>query len=171
MEPHISHITGTHIAYFQLCHRKLWLFAKGIQMEQRSELVAEGKFIEERSYRQRAERWKEIQIEGCKIDYFDPKRGIVREVKKSAKHESAHIAQVKYYLYVLERNGIKVSHGLLEYPRLRETEEVWLQLGDREEIAAWEIRIRALLAQKICPSLEKKTLCKRCAYREFCFVS
>ena len=32
-------ITGTHFNYYQLCHRKLWLFANGINMEQESELV------------------------------------------------------------------------------------------------------------------------------------
>lgn len=25
--------TGTHFNYYQLCHRKLWLFANGINME------------------------------------------------------------------------------------------------------------------------------------------
>ncbi|MDZ4711764.1 MAG: Dna2/Cas4 domain-containing protein, partial [bacterium] len=25
-------ITGTHIAYLHICHRKLWLFANGISM-------------------------------------------------------------------------------------------------------------------------------------------
>ncbi|HYF67262.1 MAG TPA: Dna2/Cas4 domain-containing protein [Ohtaekwangia sp.] len=29
-------ITGTHIAYLHLCHRKLWLFVNGINMEQTS---------------------------------------------------------------------------------------------------------------------------------------
>jgi CRISPR/Cas system-associated exonuclease Cas4 (RecB family) len=37
------HTTGTHIAYLHLCHRKRWLFANGMQMEHRSELVAEGR--------------------------------------------------------------------------------------------------------------------------------
>lgn len=32
-------ITDTHFNYDQLCHRKLWLFANGINMEQESELV------------------------------------------------------------------------------------------------------------------------------------
>lgn len=32
-------ITDTHFNYYQLCHRKLWLFANGINMEQESELV------------------------------------------------------------------------------------------------------------------------------------
>ena len=36
-------IIGTHFNYYQLCLRKLWLFANGINMEQESDLVYEGK--------------------------------------------------------------------------------------------------------------------------------
>ena len=164
------YITATHIAYLHLCHRKLWLFSQGLQMEHGSELVAEGKCIEETSYQQRAEKWQQIQLEGIKIDHFDAKRGIVKEVKKSSKRESAHIAQVKYYLFVLERNHIKVSHGLLEYPRLRETEEVWLNDEDRTQIPLWEKQVEEIISQEVCPELEPKTLCRHCAYYEFCFT-
>lgn len=44
-------ITGTHFNYYQLCHRKLWLFANGINMEQESDLVYEGKLVHESSKR------------------------------------------------------------------------------------------------------------------------
>lgn len=165
-----SYITGTHIAYLHLCHRKLWLFAHGIQMEQRSQLVAEGKFIGEHAYAQRAQRWREIQVEGIKLDHYDPQQGIVREVKKSAHREAAHVAQLKYYLFVLRRNLIHVSHGLLEYPRLRQTEEVWLSAEDMEQIPTWEQQVWTLLAEEACPPLQKKSLCRRCAYREFCYA-
>lgn len=43
-------ITGTHFNYYQICHRKLWLFANGINMEHNSHLVYEGKLIHEESY-------------------------------------------------------------------------------------------------------------------------
>jgi len=138
-------------------------------MEQRSDLVAEGKLIEESSYRDRASRWQQLELDGIKIDHFDATRGIIKEVKKSSKREAAHVAQLKYYLFVLERNGIHVSHGLLEYPRLRETQEVWLNDTDREEIPEWESTVKNLRQQANCPPLLKKSLCKRCAYHEFCY--
>jgi len=162
--------TGTQIAYLHLCHRKLWLFANGIQLEHSSELVAEGRFIDETSYPQRAERWQALQIEGVKLDHYDAQRGIVREVKKSKKKESAHIAQLKYYLFVLERNGVAVSHGLLEYPKLRETEEVHLTDADRQAIPGWEAEIGHIVAQEQCPERIDKPMCKKCAYYEFCYV-
>ena len=43
-------IKGTLINYYFVCHRELWRFANGINMEQESELVYEGKLIHEESY-------------------------------------------------------------------------------------------------------------------------
>ena len=74
-------ITGTHINYYRICKRKLWLFANGINMEQTSDLVADGKLIEDETYLQRPERYEQIELsvdfEGLnlvgKIDFFDVK--------------------------------------------------------------------------------------------------
>lgn len=35
------HLTATHINYYHICHRKLWLFVNGINMEHNSETVAD----------------------------------------------------------------------------------------------------------------------------------
>lgn len=162
--------TATQITYLHLCHRKLWLFSHGINMEYTSDLVAEGKLIDENSYANRAVKWQALQIEGIKIDHFDPVHRIVREVKKSNKRSDAHKAQVLYYLFVLERNGIEVSHGLLEYPKLKKTEEVWLSNVDREEIPNWENQVTEICNLEICPPRIKQSLCKHCAYYDFCYA-
>ena len=166
----MTNLTGTHINYFHVCHRKLWLFANNIQMEQQSDLVYEGKLIGEESYAHRAERYKELAIEGIKIDHFDAKNGIVREVKKSDKLEPAHVAQLKYYLYVLEKNGLINLKGILEYPKLRKTENVVLEDSDREAIKIWMEKIEHLVAQEQCPEVINHKICKRCSYFEFCYV-
>lgn len=163
-------LTGTHIAYLHLCHRKLWLFANGLSMEHTSNVVAEGKLIDAHSYPQRAKRWQQLALEGIKIDHYDANKGLIREVKKSNKREDAHIAQLKYYLLVMERNGIAVNHGVLEYPKLRLTEEVWLTDEDRANIPISEQKAKEIIAMETCPPLSKKSLCKRCAYYDFCFV-
>ena len=164
------HPTGTHIQYLHICHRKLWLFANGLNMEHTSDLVAEGKLIDEHSYPQRANRYQQLALEGIKIDHYDAQLGIVREVKKSNKKESAHIAQLKYYLFVLERNGVGVRHGILEYPKLRITEEVWLTEEDRTTIPTWESKVIKIIEQEFCPVRIEKTICKKCAYYDFCYT-
>lgn len=67
-------ITGTHFNYYQLRHRKLWLFANDINMEQESDLVYERKLVHETSYPQRTARYEEVEIDGIKVDYYERTR-------------------------------------------------------------------------------------------------
>src|SRR5690554_1156364 len=130
-------LTGTHIAYLHTCHRKLWLFANGIQMEHTSDIVAEGKLIADTTYLDRARKYTELAIEGIKIDFYDAKNKVVHEVKKSDKVEHAHIAQVRYYLYILTKNGIKNASAIIEYPKMKQTQAVEWEDGDEEKILEW----------------------------------
>jgi len=95
------HITATHINYYHICYRKLWLFANGITMEHTSNIVADGKLLHETSYPQRAEKYSEIEISGSKIDFYDAKNKVIHETKRSDKVEEAHEWQVKYYILLL----------------------------------------------------------------------
>lgn len=163
-------LTGTHINYYFLCHTKLWLFASGITMEHESDLVYEGRLIHETSYPQRSEKYEEISIGGIKIDYYDPRRKVIHEVKKSDKMEPAHEWQLKYYILVLEQNGIEGVTGILEYPKLRHTTEVFLSDRDRDEFNEIFKKIDAILYSEQCPKKVKMNLCKNCSYFELCWV-
>ena len=163
--------TGTHFSYYHICHRKLWLFANGINMEHTNDTVYDGKLIHEGSYPQRTERYEEISIEGIKVDYFDAKRRVIHEIKRSDKVEKAHEWQVKYYIYVFERNGIDGCSGLLEYPTIRKTMRVDLTEEDREEIKRMEQEIVHIIESEDCPPLNKKRICKSCSYYDFCFTT
>jgi CRISPR-associated exonuclease Cas4 len=176
-------ITATHLAYWVVCKRKLWLFHHQISMEQTSDTVYEGRLIGETTYEDRAEKHTEVQLSATlphepeaihllvKIDYYDPKTKVVHEVKKSNKLEEAHIAQLKLYLYVLAQNGMADCSGLLDYPKLRQTHSVPpLSEDEKTEIENWLRDISKILAQENCPPLVKKTYCKSCSYFDFCFV-
>lgn len=161
--------TGTHFNYYLICHRKLWLFANSITMEGNSDLVYEGKLIHENSYGRRSEKYEELEVEGIKIDYYDRKNKVVHEIKKSDKKEWAHEWQVKYYLYVLERNGMTRVTGLLEYPRLHKTEKVELNDDDRQKIVEMTANIEQLIAQETCPPAIARSKCRNCSYFDFCW--
>ena len=161
-------ITGTHFNYYQLCHRKLWLFANGINMEQESDLVYEGKLVHESSYPQRTSKYEEVEIDGIKVDYFDAKNKIIHEIKKSNKVDKAHEWQLKYYMYVFEQHGIKGVKGVLEYPLLRKTQDVVLTDVDRDDIQTMSEDITKIIHQEKCPPMVKKGICKNCSYYEFC---
>jgi CRISPR-associated exonuclease Cas4 len=140
-------------------------------MEHTSDLVYDGKLIHETSYPQRPERYEEITISDCKIDFYDAKNKVVHEIKKSDKMEEAHEWQVKYYIFTLERNGIEDVQGLLEYPALRHTKPVELTDTDRETIVETEKQIRILAESEQCPPLIYAKICKNCSYYEFCYVN
>lgn len=163
-------ITGTHFNYLHLCKRKLWLFLNGINMEHTSDLVYEGKLIHETAYPQRSERYEELEIEGIKIDFYDSRNKVIHEIKKSDKMEKSHEWQLKYYMYVLEKNGIEGVTGVLEYPTLRKTEKIYLSEIDREYIVDCIKSIQRIANNEQCPSIDQKIVCKNCSYYEFCYI-
>ena len=163
-------LTATHINYFFICHRKLWLFSNGIRMEHTSDVVAEGKLIGETTYPQRPEKYTEIEIGGSKIDFYDAKAKVVHEIKKSDSMEAAHQWQVKYYIWLLEQNGVEGATGTLEYPKLREKVEVLLTDDDRVTLQHTIKEIESLTQSEECPARINAKICKRCAYFDFCYI-
>lgn len=170
-------LTATHINYYRVCRRKLWLFTNEIQMEQTSDLVADGKVIEEESYLQRSERYSQISLQiefhgvtlSGKIDFFDTRNRIVHETKRSNKVESAHIWQVKFYLWLLELNDIEAHKGIIEYPKMRETETVILTDADREYLRKLVLDMQTIIKSENCPLTINAKICKSCSYYDFCY--
>ena len=154
-------LSGTHFNYYLVCKRKLWLFANGINMEHTSDLVFEGKLIHEDSYPQRSGKYEEIEMDGIKVDFYDPKRKVIHEIKKSNKVEVAHEWQLKYYIYVFERNGIENVTGVLEYPTLRKTQKLILSDVDREHIKKYCVLFLIAIVR----------LCKKRAFAEIAVIS
>ncbi len=166
----MHHPTGKHINYYHICHRKLWLFDHGISMQHGSEAVQDGDLLHKTAYPTRAARYREIQIEGIKIDFYDPQERVVHEIKRSEKLLPAQIAQTQFYLYVLGRHGIAGATGLLEFPKQRRTEVVpALTAADEMRIAGWLATIGQVVAGA-CPAVINRPICKECAYYEFCYA-
>ncbi|MEA2057073.1 MAG: CRISPR-associated protein Cas4, partial [Patescibacteria group bacterium] len=127
------HVTGTHIAYFHICKRKLWLFDRGIQMEHVSDRVRLGKQINQETYEREK---KEFLIDG-KIAIDHIKDSVIHEVKKSNKVEYAHKAQLLYYLWVLEQKGNQSFVGQLDYPLLKTSKKIKLTEQNRKKMTSW----------------------------------
>ena len=162
-------ITATLVNLYNVCKREMWLHANGIRFEHTSDLVFEGKLIHEDSYPQRSGKYEEIELDGIKVDFYDSKRKVIHEIKKSNKVEAAHEWQLKYYIYVFERNGIEGVTGVLEYPTLRKTQEVVLSDMDRERIQEMEVDIQRIISDDDCPPLQKRGICRNCSYFDFCY--
>lgn len=160
-------ITGMMIYYYIVCKRKLWYFYNQIQMEADNENVQIGKVLDENAY-EREE--KHINIDNViSIDYIKIK-GILHEVKKSKKIEEAGIMQVKYYLYYLKQKGVKGIKGKIDYPLLKQSIDVELTAEDEKYIESVLIDIKEIVNTHLPPKLEKKRICKKCAYFELCYI-
>jgi len=131
--------------------------------------VYEGRLIHEESYPQRSGKYEEIEMDGIKVDYYDARNKVIHEIKKSDKVEKAHEWQLKYYIYVFERNGIEGVRGILEYPVLRKKDEIVLSEVDRDRLKEMEKEIIHIIEREDCPPREKKKLCKNCSYFDFCY--
>ncbi len=164
-------ITASHIVYLLVCKRKLWLFAHGVEMEHFADSVLEGRLLHETSYPRRPSQYVEVQIDGIKIDFYDPRTHTVHETNRGRAIEAAHRAQVQYYLFKLHQHGVLDATGLIEYPDLRKTETIpALTEADRTIIARWEVEVQNLVQQEICPPVIKKPYCRACAYFDLCYV-
>lgn len=160
-------ITGVMVYYYEVCKRKLWYFYNEIQMEQGNENVEIGKAIDEETYRRDE---KHINIDNIiNIDFIRSK-GVLHEVKKSKKIEEASILQVKYYLYFLSKRGVENIKGKIDYPLLKQSIDVELKEADIINIEEILEDIYKIVALKNPPPLEKKRICKACAYYDLCFI-
>lgn len=160
-------ITGVMVYYYEVCKRKLWYFYNEISMEDNSENVQIGKTIDEKTYKRDE---KHININNVvNIDFIKTK-GILHEVKKSNKIEEASILQVKYYLYYLKQNGVDNIKGKIDYPLLKQTVEVELNEEDIEKIEEVLNDIRDIVKKDKPSELQKKRICKNCAYHDLCFI-
>lgn len=160
-------ITGLMVYYYEVCKRKLWYFVNEIQLEENNSNVILGKLLEENTYTRDE---KKINIDGViNIDFIHSKK-ILHEIKKSNSIEPASLLQVQYYLYYLEKKGLIGLKGILDYPLLKQTVEVNLTDEDRENLDNIIIGIKEILRKESPPALEKKGICKKCAYFDLCFV-
>ncbi|MEM4368338.1 MAG: CRISPR-associated protein Cas4 [Candidatus Anstonellales archaeon] len=163
-------ITGTQVAYYIVCKRKLWFFSHYIQMEENSDYVQIGKVISEESFKR--EKYKEIEIGNLKIDYIKiGDKIIVNEVKKSRRLEESHIWQVKYYIYRLKKLGLNCSKGFIHYPKLYRKIDV--NYNDSEDTAKIEealLKIKEIINLEKPPAPINKSFCKKCSYFELCYV-
>lgn len=160
-------ITGIMIYYYEVCKRKLWYFYNEIQMEQGNENVEIGKVIDEETYIRDK---KHVNIDNIINIDFIRSRKILHEVKKSNKIEEASILQVKYYLYFLNKKGVKDIKGKIDYPLLKQSVDI--ELTDEDIIMIEEILgdIKNIVKSSNAPSMQKKRICKSCAYYDLCFI-
>ncbi len=160
-------ISGIMIYYYFICQRKLWYFLNEINMEQNSELVSIGKIIDETTYSREK---KGILIDNTINVDFIRNGAVLHEIKKTKSIEEAGIWQIKYYMYYLEKRGVKSVQAQIDYPLIRETKKIYLDDNDRGILENIEKNIKDIKRQEKPPHVINKKMCKNCAYYDLCYV-
>jgi CRISPR-associated exonuclease Cas4 len=142
-----------------------------MNMEHTSDMVAFGRFISEDTYKKNKHELEIITDNECIVlDYFDRKSKIIHEIKKSDKLEYISIWQLKFYLFVLERNGLNGVKGILDYPKLRKKTTVELTDEDRKRLHEAEEEIQLICGSKKIPEPVMKKFCRKCSYFDLCYI-
>lgn len=173
----IPALTGTHLNYLLVCHRKLWLYSRGIQMERENEDVQIGKQIGAQAY---GREQKEINLDNTAVlDWVEHKTGAdgvltVHEIKKSKAMNEAHRLQMLFYLDTLKSKGV-AARGLIDYPEIKQRESVELDAAGEQVLAQAKLdAARVMAADEVPPRLDqinprKLAFCLKCAYFDFCY--
>lgn len=136
-------------------------------MEHLDENVQLGKLLDESSYKREKE---QVMIdETVNIDFIKDWK-VLHEVKKSKAIEEAGIWQLKYYMYFLKQKGIIIEKGVVDYPKLRQRETIFLTIEDERKIEKILADIEITTSSLKPPTIIDKPLCKKCAYYEYCYI-
>lgn len=160
-------VQGIKFNYYFICKRKLWLFSNGISMEDQSDRVLQGSTIHEYSYKNKNDKKEKLIDNMIKIDIIDKDK--ISEVKISSKMEKSDRMQLLYYLYYLDKSGIK-KKGTLNYVKERKVREVELTTEDKVLIEETLIDIKDILNLSYPPKIINLPYCKKCAYYEYCYI-
>lgn len=157
---------GIKVNYYFICKRKLWLFDKGITMEEKNDRVLQGKNLHEIAYPR--QKTKEVLIDDIiKVDIMEEDN--IKEIKISSKMWLADKMQIAYYLYYLDYLGIKKT-GTINYVKEKRIEEIKLTDELKRQIEETLIDIKNIVSMKKPPEFQKLPYCKKCAYYEFCYA-
>ncbi len=165
-------IGGTEVHYYVLCPRKLWWFSHGIEQEHAGgntgqENVTMGSLLHETSYGEQSR--KDILIDDLlRLDFTEG--GQIHEIKKSKGGQRASLYQLLYYLYYLKREKGIVTTGVIDYPKLKQRQEVILTPELEADVEKIIEGVQAVREQPIPPAVpEPMPICKKCAYMDLCW--
>ncbi|OON96359.1 MAG: CRISPR-associated protein Cas4 [Epulopiscium sp. Nele67-Bin005] len=155
------------INYYYICKRKLWYFYRNLTMETNHKNVNIGKVLHETGYPHQD---KNVFFnDTINIDFIS-KNNQIHEIKKSSKMEHASIMQVKYYLYFFILRDVGNMSAKIDYPLQKQSIEVTFEDGDIEIIENLKTDIYETVEGDIPSFCTKKSICKKCAYFDLCYV-
>lgn len=160
-------LTGTIVNYYFHCKRQCWLFYNRINLEDNSEDVRIGRVLHELT----EDKKEDLSIDNIKIDKIT--REYVIEIKKSDADIKAAIAQLQFYLMVLDGKGINRKGKLECIEKNKQNRKIHYTIIDeetKEKLNNQYREIETFLQTKYPPEAKITPKCKKCAYYEYCVI-
>ncbi len=104
------------------------------------------------------------------VDWAELAKGIIHETKKGKAPARAEEAQVRYYMWWMRNHGMEIHTGIIHYPKQKRTRKLsWTQ--DMERAVLNDLaEARKVVKATTPPAFNARSICKSCAYQEFCFA-
>ncbi len=159
-------VSGTLVNYYSHCPRQAWLFNAGLHVENFSDSVKKGKWVDENTFK----RGKEFEIMGerIKADFIVENKTPIElhEIKASKVIRQDHRLQVAFYLLKLKEKGLDAV-GIIHYPQLNKVEKVSLENMLHQIKRTVDDIVKTMNGE--CPARLDSKYCRGCAYYEFCY--
>ena len=155
---------------YMICPRQAWLMSRQMSANQNDSFLEIGRLIDETTFKREKKKIYLAEF-AAEIDFITLKNGnlFVAEIKKSSRTMASGIKQLKYYLYLLNKKGIKCK-GVIKIPKEKISMTIELQEDDKVLIKNEIDEIEAFLSSGEKPPIPAKIpFCRKCAYFEFCW--
>jgi CRISPR-associated exonuclease, Cas4 family len=160
-------VNGTLVWYSYICERQVWLIGNGIEPPQDNPLLEKGRAIHEIFY---PEFGKEFVIDNAiRIDLVAGNQ-MIAEIKSSSKHLKSAEMQLAFYLYYFKKEKHVILKGKIRIPTEKKTFYVELTEDLEREIEERIRIIENILSLPNPPKPVRIKYCKKCAYKEICWV-
>lgn len=161
-------VSGTHVWYYFICKREVWLMMHQIAADQEDDNMEIGRFLSELTYQRNK---KEVLIGNIKVDRLrkDGEHLVIGEVKKSSRYLTSARFQLLFYLDTLKKMGIDAKGELL-FPEEKKKEIVEWSLESKQDLDNAIEDIQKIAGLPVPPPPKKISFCRKCAYREYCWA-
>lgn len=158
-------VTGGMIKSIIICERQAWFHQQNISVVTDHEYIKLGNLVED-SYYESSETDNQI-IDGM-ISPDKVESQTIYETKKSSGALEAIKAQLKYYIWYLNKTRDSTFTGVLQIPKERKT--ISIDAVDDSEIVPKIEKLYHLYNKGEIPEFEKVKWCKNCAYKDICWM-
>ena len=102
------------------------------------------------------------------LDWASFKDCVIHETKKGKTPRKGDIAQVRYYMWWLNENGVKIREAQIHYPKMRKTKTVPWNDEAGKQVVKDATDCREIINKSQPPEIIEYPYCKSCAYFELC---